>query len=97
MMSIFSAVTSVRPFSSDLSGQQQLADIPVDTFGTDEMKSEKISESEKGPSYVSQSAIALRYRVMPPPCIRNPYLGDASEIDSDPFGNQRSNYPGTGH
>uniref|UniRef100_M1AT45 Protein kinase WEE1 n=1 Tax=Solanum tuberosum TaxID=4113 RepID=M1AT45_SOLTU len=57
------------------------------------MKSEKISESEKGPSYVSQSAIALRYRVMPPPCIRNPYLGDASEIDADPFGNRRSKYP----
>ncbi|KAH0637047.1 wee1-like protein kinase [Solanum tuberosum] len=86
-------LVSVRPFSSDLSGQQQPVDIPTDTFGTDEMKSEKISESEKGPSYVSQSAIALRYRVMPPPCIRNPYLGDASEIDADPFGNRRSKYP----
>lgn len=87
-------VASVMPLSSDFSGLQQLADIPTDAFGTDEMKSEKISESEKGPSYVSQSAIALRYRVMPPPCIRNPYLGDISEIDVDPFGNQRSKCPG---
>ncbi|KAK4357271.1 hypothetical protein RND71_022881 [Anisodus tanguticus] len=87
-------VTSVTPLSSDITGQQQLADIPTDTFGTDEMKPEKISESEKGPSYVSQSAIALRYRVMPPPCIRNPYLRDASEIDVDPFGNRRSKCAG---
>ncbi|CAN4091454.1 unnamed protein product [Withania somnifera] len=88
------AVTSVTPYSSDFSGQQQLADMSTDTSGTDETKSEKISESEKGPSYVSQSAIALRYRVMPPPCIRNPYLGNASEIDVDPFENRRSKCPG---
>ncbi|KAM3356129.1 wee1-like protein kinase isoform X1 [Capsicum galapagoense] len=88
-------VTSVTPFSSEFHDQQQqLADVPTDTFGTDEMKSEKISDSVKGPSYVSQSAIALRYRVMPPPCIRNPYLGNASEIDVDPFGNQRYKFPG---
>ncbi|XP_060181428.1 wee1-like protein kinase [Lycium barbarum] len=90
-------VASVMSLTTDLPDQQQLADmadIPTDTFGTDEIESEKISEPEKGPSYVSQSAIALRYRVMPPPCIRNPYLVDASEIDVDPFGNRRSKCPG---
>ncbi|OIT08078.1 PREDICTED: wee1-like protein kinase [Nicotiana attenuata] len=88
------AVKSVTSLSSDFPGQQQLADFPEDTFGTDATKSEKITESEKGHSYVSQSAIALRYRVMPPPCIRNPYLRDASEIDVDPFGNRRSKCAG---
>ncbi|TQD76416.1 hypothetical protein C1H46_038044 [Malus baccata] len=34
--------------------------------------------------------VALRCRVMPPPCLKNPYLKDASEIGIDPFGNQRS-------
>ncbi|KAK1406033.1 hypothetical protein QVD17_42229 [Tagetes erecta] len=38
--------------------------------------------------YVSQSAVALRCRVTPPPCMRNPYIKDAS--DCDPFGDRRS-------
>ncbi|XP_030457912.2 wee1-like protein kinase [Syzygium oleosum] len=45
-------------------------------------------------SYVLQSSIALHCRVMPPPCIRNPYLSDASETDVDPFGNERSKSAG---
>ncbi|KAD1761764.1 hypothetical protein R6Q59_031903 [Mikania micrantha] len=40
--------------------------------------------------YVSQSAVALRCRVMPPPCMKNPYIKDASENDVDPFGDRRS-------
>lgn len=48
----------------------------------------------KGKNYVSHSAIALRCRVMPPPCIRNPYLKDVSEKEKDPFGNQRSKCAG---
>ncbi|CAI9297184.1 unnamed protein product [Lactuca saligna] len=40
--------------------------------------------------YVSQSAVALRCRVMPPPCMKNPYLKDASDNDIDPFGDRRS-------
>ncbi|XP_057548991.1 wee1-like protein kinase [Amaranthus tricolor] len=50
----------------------------------------------KGPNYVPQSAIALRSRVMPPPCLKNPYLKDAVEMDVDPFGSWRtkcSGYP----
>ncbi|XVF80478.1 hypothetical protein PTKIN_Ptkin15bG0077500 [Pterospermum kingtungense] len=38
---------------------------------------------------------ALRCWVMPPPCIKNPYLEDASEVEKDPFGNQRSKCVGT--
>ncbi|WJZ90299.1 hypothetical protein VitviT2T_009452 [Vitis vinifera] len=38
--------------------------------------------------------VALRCRVMPPPCLKNPYLKNASETDIDPFGNRRSKYSG---
>lgn len=44
--------------------------------------------------YVSQSAVALRCRVMPPPCMKNPYIKDASENDVDPFGDRRSKCAG---
>lgn len=40
--------------------------------------------------YVSQTAVALRCRVMPPPCVKNPYVMNESETATDPFGNQRS-------
>lgn len=48
----------------------------------------------KGPSYVPQSAIALRCRVMPPPCLKNPYIKDAVEMDVDPFRSWRTKCSG---
>ncbi|KAL6888540.1 hypothetical protein ACP4OV_009566 [Aristida adscensionis] len=36
-------------------------------------------------SYVSKSAVALRCRVTPPPCIKNPYLSMDTLIDDDIF------------
>ncbi|KAF6139132.1 hypothetical protein GIB67_009975 [Kingdonia uniflora] len=44
---------------------------------------------EKKQNYVSQSAVALRSLVMPPPCIMNPYLKDTTGLDVDFFGSQR--------
>lgn len=44
--------------------------------------------------YVSQSAVALRCRVMPPPCMKNPYIKDDSGNDVDPFGDRRSKCAG---
>ncbi|XP_034690160.1 wee1-like protein kinase [Vitis riparia] len=75
---------------------QPILELEKDTFGTDEVKVEKaiVTGSQKNQSYVSQSAVALRCRVMPPPCLKNPYLKNASEIDIDPFGNRRSKYSG---
>lgn len=64
-----------------------------DTPSADDIKMEKIIAT-KGPSYVPQSAVALRCRVMPPPCIQNPYIKDASETDVDPFGCWRSKCSG---
>lgn len=51
-------------------------------------------ETQKTQNYLSRSAIALRCRVMPPPCIKNPYQKDVSEMDIDPFGNQRAKCAG---
>lgn len=50
-------------------------------------------QSSRG-GYVSQSAVALRCRVMPPPCLKNPYVKNASDFDVDPFSNQRSKCAG---
>ncbi|XP_052186202.1 wee1-like protein kinase [Diospyros lotus] len=87
---------SANSFSSNLPGHEQVVEIAEDTFGTDEVRHEETTgiEPQKKHSYVSQSAVALRCRVMPPPCIKNPYLNDASGTDIDPFSNQRSKCAG---
>ncbi|XP_030457901.2 wee1-like protein kinase [Syzygium oleosum] len=87
---------TVNPQSPIFSGSQQIEDLTEDTLETEEAIIEKKVSNGKQQihSYVPQSAIALRCRVMPPPCIRNPYLNDASETDIDPFGNQRSKCAG---
>ncbi|OMO81861.1 wee1-like protein kinase-like protein [Corchorus olitorius] len=89
----------VNPFSPTLCGSQsqQIEELGKDNFDVDEVNLQKtaIGGVQKTKSYVSQSAVALRCRVMPPPCIKNPYLTDSSEIDTDPFGNQRSKCAGT--
>ncbi|KAE8009544.1 hypothetical protein FH972_005976 [Carpinus fangiana] len=88
----------VNPLSPSLSGHQQVVELANDTFGTDtdEVKLEKaaVPGTQKIHNYVSQSAVALRCRVMPPPCIKNPYLMGNSEMNIDPFGNQRSKCAG---
>ncbi|XP_050238909.1 wee1-like protein kinase [Mercurialis annua] len=88
--------TPMNPLNPTLGDQQQNMEIVNDAFYMDEMKIEKTTApaNHKGPSYVSQSAVALRCRVMPPPCMKNPYLVDASEMEVDPFGNQRSKCAG---
>lgn len=78
-------------------GHQPLIDLAKDTLGTDEMRIEKAVEWQKNHSYVSKSAVALRCRVMPPPCLKNPYLRDSSEFEADPLSNQRSKCAGAVH
>ncbi|OVA04326.1 Protein kinase domain [Macleaya cordata] len=75
---------------------QSATELASDSFGPDEFRKEEtlVIGPEKKKNYVSQSAVALRCRVMPPPCIRNPYLKDVTEMDLDPFGNQRSKSTG---
>ncbi|ESW35080.1 hypothetical protein PHAVU_001G204900 [Phaseolus vulgaris] len=82
---------SVQPLSPTFSSDHQ----PAVELGKDSVAEEFALENTiaaprpKGHNYVSQSAVALRCRVMPPPCFRNPYLKDVSEKERDPFGNQR--------
>lgn len=54
----------------------------------------KDTEFQKNQNYVSQSAVDLRCRVMPPPCMKNPYLMNNSGVDIDPFGSSRSKCEG---
>ncbi|CAI9105353.1 OLC1v1004259C1 [Oldenlandia corymbosa var. corymbosa] len=76
-------------FTSD-----QISGLPIDTLTDNETGITKAYGSEKIAGYVSQSAVALRCRVMPPPCIKNPYNKDASGLNIDPFDNHRSKCAG---
>lgn len=62
-----------------------------DDVDTDEIMEDKPQGNQtERTGYVSQTAVALRCRVMPPPCLKNPYVMNESETATDPFGNQRS-------
>ncbi|XP_021775445.1 wee1-like protein kinase [Chenopodium quinoa] len=75
---------------------QQAVELANDTNYVNENKTGKIAATalDNGPNYVPQSAIALRCRVMPPPCLKNPYIKDAVEMDVDPFGSWRTKCSG---
>ncbi|XP_078429162.1 WEE1-like kinase [Wolffia australiana] len=45
-------------------------------------------------NYVPKSAVSLRCRVMPPPCIKNPYSKDSALMDMNIFGDKRSKISG---
>ncbi|CAA7408516.1 unnamed protein product [Spirodela intermedia] len=57
-------------------------------------ESNPAGSSRKKRNYVPQSAVALRCRVMPPPCIKNPYSKDTAVMDMDIFGDKRSKNSG---
>ncbi|XP_065861302.1 wee1-like protein kinase isoform X2 [Euphorbia lathyris] len=86
---------SFNPLNPGSFHQKDSEEIEEDTSSV-EVKIEKtaVNETQKCQNYVSQSAVALRCRVMPPPCIKNPYLMDASEVDVDPFCSRRSKCAG---
>lgn len=82
-------------FGSPDIGIQAFENLGKDASRTYEMKTVtpvELQNSRVG--YVSQSAVALRCRVMPPPCLKNPYVKNASDFDADPFSNQRSKCAG---
>ncbi|KAL3517463.1 hypothetical protein ACH5RR_020052 [Cinchona calisaya] len=85
---------SETSFSFSISAPQEASELSMYTSANNDIKTAKTYESGKIHSYVSQSAVALRCRVMPPPCIKNPYLQDASILDIDPFDNHRSKCAG---
>lgn len=75
---------------------QQTVESSKDTPYANENKTGKTTPTAlgKGSSYVPQSAIALRCRVMPPPCLKNPFTKDAVETDVDPFESWRTKCSG---
>ncbi|PKU64294.1 Wee1-like protein kinase [Dendrobium catenatum] len=73
--------TSCTLSSTNVQLHEEDAELKFDEFGSDDI-------GEKKQRYVSQSAVALRYRVMPPPCIRNPYLIENSSNALDVFGDR---------
>lgn len=81
--------------SNDIFDSQWIA--PVQFEGLDDSEEEQLKESSshKRGSYVSQSAVALRCRVMPPPCIRNPYLNTDHQIDDNVFGGRQCKSSGS--
>ncbi|KAF3436413.1 hypothetical protein FNV43_RR23505 [Rhamnella rubrinervis] len=87
---------SSNPLSPTLYSIQPTVELGKDNSGIDEENIEKAAATgaRRTHNYVSQTAVALRCRVMPPPCIKNPYMKDASEFDTDPFGNKRSKFAG---
>lgn len=91
---VYADVISSNPLSPTLFGNQEVG---KDAIGIEDIEIENttVSQVRKTTNYVSQSAVALRCGVMPPPCFKNPYLKDASQMDVDPFGNQRSKCAGT--
>ena len=92
---IFIDGTPVNPLSPTLSGGHQAVELGTEP-AADEADIEKLISTgiPKAQNYLSRSVVALRSRVIPPPCIRNPYLKDVSNKDKDPYGNQRSKYAG---
>ncbi|OAY61784.1 wee1-like protein kinase isoform X1 [Manihot esculenta] len=87
-------VISVNTLTPALSENIENLEIARDAFCSDELKIEKTTVPGTQKNYVSQSAVALRCRVMPLPCIKNPFLMHASDVDIDPFGNKRSKCAG---
>lgn len=75
---------------------QQTIELQNGLLGSDTTEEANSSryEKPKKPNYVSQSAVALRCRVMPPPCVKNPYLKPTLANDLELFGDRRSKLAG---
>lgn len=93
---IFKREIFIKSPKSQSSDHQQIEELSRDTSSIDEIKPEKtaVAVPERTQNYVSQSAVALRCRVMPPPCIKNPYLKFESNMDVDPFDSWRTKCSG---
>lgn len=75
---------------------EEAIELPIDSLGIDEINTHKQEDtgSQNNVRYVPQSAVALRCRVMAPPCADNPFSKNASETVIDPFGSYRSKHSG---
>jgi len=83
--------------SADFSFDQQITPVQFDSLIRDDSEEDKPMQPalHKRGGYVSQSAVALRCRVMPPPCVKNPYLNTDPCIDDHVYGGRQCNSEGT--
>lgn len=82
---------TLNPSNSTWSSKHRVDEQENDDIETDEILVDKPQANQtERTGYVSQTAVALRCRAMPPPCLKNPYVMNAAETSTDPFGYQRS-------
>ncbi|XP_020572577.1 wee1-like protein kinase [Phalaenopsis equestris] len=76
--------------STSIQLHEEDAELKFDEFGFEDLNECKSvgPALEKKQRFVSQSAVALRCRAMPPPCIKNPYIIENSSIELDVFGDR---------
>ncbi|KAJ0236218.1 Wee1-like protein kinase [Hirschfeldia incana] len=77
---------TLRTSDSTWASKYKVDEQENDDIDPDEIMVDKTART----GYVSRTAVALRCRVMPPPCLKNPYVMSESETATDPFGYQRS-------
>ncbi|XP_062224139.1 wee1-like protein kinase [Phragmites australis] len=77
--------------STNFSFHQQITPVQFDSLSRDNSEEDQLMQPalQKRGSYVSQSAVALRCRVTPPPCIKNPYLSIDPLINDDVYGGRQ--------
>ncbi|WOL03840.1 wee1-like protein kinase [Canna indica] len=80
-----------NPLSVNIPCHEQVAEIRFIDSDSNLILEEKSVQtaSHKKRNYVSQSAVALRCRVTPPPCIRNPYVKPSTSVAPDIFDDRR--------
>ena len=95
-MPIFADCSPKGLESTDFSFDHQITLVPFDSLTRDDSEEEQPMKPvpEKRGGYVSQSAVALRCRVMPPPCVKNPYLNTDPYIDDAVYGGRQCNSAG---
>jgi wee1-like protein kinase len=82
--------------STEFSFDQQISPVQFGSLIPDDSEEENLMQPplHKRGGYVSQSAVALRCRVMPPPCVKNPYLNMDPCIDDAVYGGRQCNSAG---
>jgi len=96
MLLIFADCSPKGLESTDFSFDHQITPVPFDSLTRDDSEEEQPMQPalEKRGGYVSQSAVALRCRVMPPPCVKNLYLNTDPCIDDAVYGGRQCNSAG---
>eukprot|EP01018_Ginkgo_biloba_P008116 Gb_03881 [translate_table: standard] len=74
---------SSYPSDTNQACPQRVATLRMEAFGSDDSRNGRLSASgqKSKQNYVSRSAVALRCRVMSPPCIKNPYLAENEDLN----------------